>query len=121
MIEVMNLIGGKFVTTSEVFEDISPIDNTIIASVPRTKSADSAVIAAETAAVSWGNLSLIDRCKWLDRIADALEERIDEIAELESLDTGKPKKVALNVDARRSVNNFRFFANFGREMKDEIF
>jgi len=121
MIEVMNLIGGKFVTTSEVFDDISPIDNTVIASVPRTKSADSAVIAAETAAVSWGNLSLIDRCEWLDRIADALEERIDEIAELESLDTGKPKKVALNVDARRSVNNFRFFANFGREMKDEIF
>ncbi len=121
MIEVMNLIGGEFVTTSEVFDDISPIDNTIIASVPRTKSADSAVIAAETAALSWGNLSLIDRCKWLDRIADALEERIDEIAELESLDTGKPKKVALNVDARRSVNNFRFFANFGREMKDEIF
>ena len=121
MIEVMNLIGGKFVTTSEVFDDISPIDNTVIASVPRTKSADSAVIAAETAAVSWGNLSLIDRCEWLDRIADALEERIDEIAELESLDTGKPKKVALNVDARRSVNNFRFFANFGRDMKDEIF
>ena len=55
------------------------------------------------------------------KIADELENRFDEIAKLESRDTGKPISLAKKVDANRSVNNFRFFANLvdGIEMARE--
>ena len=121
MIQVKNLVGGQFFSTEEVFDDISPINNAVIASVPRTKSVRSAVSAAEIAFEGWSKLSIEERCGWLDKIADALEARIEEIAKLEAMDTGKPIDVALNVDAKRSVNNFRFFASFGRDLKNETF
>jgi len=121
MIQVENLIGGKFSTTEEMIDDISPLNGEVIASIPRTRSVDDAVAIASSAQPEWGALSITDRADWLDKIADALEERIEKIAELESLDTGKPYEVSRNVDAARSVYNFRFFAAFGREQKQEIF
>ena len=121
MIQVENLVGGKFITTTESFDDISPLDNSIIANIPRTKNVDNAVNAAIDAQNDWGSLSIEQRCTWLDKIADSLEENIEEVARLESLDTGKPHEVAMNVDANRSVNNFRFFAEFGRSLKSETF
>ena len=62
-----------------------------------------------------------DRAGWLDQIADALEARYDDIASLESRDTGKPISLARAVDAHRSVTNFRFFAGLLREYEQEIF
>ena len=121
MIQVENLIGGNFVVTAECFDDISPLDGSVIAQIPRTKDVEDAVIAASSAQPAWGALSLAQRCDWLDKIADSLENQIEELARLESLDTGKPHAVALDVDANRSVNNFRFFADFGRSMKEETF
>ena len=121
MIEVLNLVGGRFIKTEETFEDISPLDDRIIASIPRTKSVEDAVIAAEKALSIWSNLTIHERCTWLERIADELEKEIEEVARLESLDTGKPHEVALNVDANRSVYNFRFFAEFGKEIEEKRF
>ena len=121
MIEVLNLVGGEFVGEDESFDDISPLDNEVIASVPRTKNVDSAVSKAELAIDAWSNLSISERSDWLDRIADELESHIEEVARLESIDTGKPREVALNVDAKRSVYNFRFFADFGRNMSSQTF
>ena len=121
MIQVENYVGGKFITLDENFDDISPLDFSVIAQIPRTKNIDDAVSAARGALPAWSNLSIEDRCNWLDKIADALETEIKEVARLESLDTGKPMDVALNVDASRSVNNFRFFANFGRTLESQEF
>ncbi|MDP6870213.1 MAG: aldehyde dehydrogenase [Candidatus Poseidoniaceae archaeon] len=121
MIQVENLVNGQHIFLEESFDDISPLDSTIIAKVPRTKKIDEAVMAATEAQLQWGSLSIIERCYWLDNIANALEDKIEEIAELESLDTGKPYDIARNVDAERSINNFRFFAKFGREIRDDEF
>ena len=121
MIQVENLVGGKFVIPDETFDNISPIDNSIIACIPRTKDANSAVEAAKKALPLWRNLTISERCDWLEKIADVLESNIEEIARLESLDTGKPYDVALNVDASRSVKNFRFFADFGRNLAEETY
>ena len=109
------------VIPDETFDNISPIDNSIIACIPRTKDANSAVEAAKKALPSWRNLTISERCDWLEKIADVLESNIEEIARLESLDTGKPYDVALNVDASRSVKNFRFFADFGRNLAEETY
>ena len=121
MIQVENYVNGKFVQVSENFDDISPSDFSVIAKIPRTKNVQDAVDAAKAAFPNWSQLSIEERCDWLDILADALENQIHEIARLESLDTGKPIDVALNVDATRSVNNFRFFANFGRSLESQEF
>ena len=121
MIHVENLVDGKFVKTEEHFDDISPLDFSVIATIPRTKNVDDAVDAAKGAFGQWSALSLEQRCDWLDKIADELENQIEEVARLEALDTGKPMEVALNVDASRSVNNFRFFADFGRSLESQEF
>ena len=121
MIQVENYVGGKFVSEDENFDGISPLDFSVIAKIPRTKNVNDAVDAAKNAYPGWSKLTLDQRCDWLDNIADALENQIDEVARLESLDTGKPMDVALNVDASRSVNNFRFFAQFGRNLESQEF
>ena len=73
MIRIENLIGGDFVSSSEFFDDISPLDGTVIAKIPRTKDVEDAVTAAEHAQSQWSGLSLLQRCDWLDKIADSLE------------------------------------------------
>ena len=54
--------------------------------------------------------SYAERADLLDAIAKRIEERKDEFAQAESLDTGKPFHVAKNVDISRAIANFRFFA-----------
>jgi aminomuconate-semialdehyde/2-hydroxymuconate-6-semialdehyde dehydrogenase len=121
MIDVQNYIGGKHVSLNSTIDDVSPLDDSIIAKIPRTISVDDVVLCASSAQPSWGKLNITERADWLDKIADALEERIETIAELESMDTGKPYDVARNVDTARSVHNFRFFAGFGRNLPKEIY
>ena len=91
--------------------------------LPKSRSTNvevnQAVTAARNAGPAWAALSKEERADWLDRIADALEECHDEIAELESMDTGKPIRIARSVDANRSVANFRFYADLIRNLDDQ--
>lgn len=107
-----NLIGGKFTSTEQRLDDYNPATSEKIASIPKSGKLEvqNAVLAAEKAFPAWAVESPENRAKWLNKIADALETRSEEIASLESMDTGKPITLARNVDAARSVANFRFFA-----------
>ena len=131
MLALMNYIDGQFVpaVSGQTLEDINPATGQIIAKIPRSEHQDveRAAHAAKAAQPKWNALSLEQRAEWLDLIADALQAKHEAIAQAESLDTGKPISLARRVDASRSVENFRFFANFGRqqtpltfEMKDAI-
>ena len=123
MILVRNYINGIFVDSKETIEDINPATSEVIATIPRSNSNDvnEAVLAADKARDNWSSLSLDERRKWLEKIANALEARSREIANLESLDTGKPIKIARAVDASRSVANFRFFAEFSKDFHEQKF
>tara|TARA_B100001250_G_scaffold71402_1_gene57726 strand:- start:218 stop:1651 length:1434 start_codon:yes stop_codon:yes gene_type:complete len=123
MIYIQNYINGEFVGTDETIENINPANGEIIAHIPKSSSKDieSAVESADLARLSWSKLSLEDRADWLDKIANALEAKADEIASLESLDTGKPISLAKAVDASRSITNFRFFAQFSKDFSVENF
>ena len=123
MITVQNYVNGNFVSVQETIEDVNPATGEIIAKIPRSKPNDveDAVFAAEKARNSWSTLSLDERRGWLEKIANALESRSEDIAKLESLDTGKPIKLARAVDAARSVANFRFFADFSKDYTEEKF
>ncbi|ORZ40973.1 aldehyde dehydrogenase family 8 member A1 [Catenaria anguillulae PL171] len=53
----------------------------------------------------------IDRSRFLNAIADGIERRLDEFAQAESADQGKPVSLAKSVDIPRAIHNFRFFAS----------
>ena len=123
MKRLTNLIGGEWLPPQDgqYFDDHNPATGAKIAEIPSSTADDieAAVAAARAAQPAWGALLPGERADWLERIADALEARSAEIAELESRDTGKPVALARAVDAARSVLNFRFFAELGRELPDE--
>ena len=125
MDDLCNYIGGRFVTHSDDqwLDNTEPATGSHICRVPLSDSSDvdAAVAAARSAHPAWGALSHSERADWLDRIADALEARYEDVAALESRDTGKPISLARDVDAQRSVSNFRFFAGMLREHEEEVF
>jgi len=123
--DLCNYIGGEFLCQSgdEWMNVLEPASGHRFARVPLStaEDVDAAVASAREAHPAWSSLSMSDRAGWLDQIADALEARYDDIASLESRDTGKPISLARAVDAHRSVANFRFFAGLLREHEQEIF
>jgi len=125
LIDIPNHIGGKEVQgiDGNWIENYAPSTGKIISRIPKSSYQDveNAVKAAKDASEGWAKLSKDERADWLDRIADSLESRFDEIASLESLDTGKPIRISRAVDATRSVTNFRFYAQQIRELKIEKF
>lgn len=125
MKDVLNYINGEFINSAsnELIEDINPATGKIIATIPRSISDDiqSAVNACRKSKSAWSKLSINKRAEWLDKIANELELRCEEIAKLESLDTGKPISLARSVDATRSISNFRFFADLAKRMENTQF
>ena len=125
VVELSNYINGEWrpAICGHWIEDYSPANGSLIAQIPCSsiEDVDDAVLAATAASADWANQTIAERADWLEKIADALESRVEEVAQLESLDTGKPISLARSVDAARSVANFRFFAEQGREFESEIF
>ena len=122
---VRNYIGGSFVDgkSESWFDVLEPSTGRLFAKAVLSgkEDVDSAVIAAKGALPGWSSLEMKERARWLDIIADGLEGVFEEIAELESRDTGKPISLARSVDASRSVANFRFFAGLLLEQETEFF
>ena len=125
IIVVRNYIGGSFVDgkSESWFDVLEPSTGKLFAKAVLSgkEDVDSAVIAAKGALPGWSSLEMKERARWLDIIADGLEGVFEEIAELESRDTGKPISLARSVDASRSVANFRFFAGLLLEQETEFF
>jgi 5-carboxymethyl-2-hydroxymuconic-semialdehyde dehydrogenase len=98
--------------SGETFETRSPIDDRALAAVAAGNADDvaAAALAAERAFPAWRDFPGADRRDLLHAIADAIEARGDEIAVLESLDTGQPIRF-MSAAAKRGAENFRFFAD----------
>jgi aminomuconate-semialdehyde/2-hydroxymuconate-6-semialdehyde dehydrogenase len=78
-----------------------------------------AVDAARAAAPGWAALPASQRARWLERLAKALEDRVDEFAAAESRDGGKPLALARDVEIPRAVANLRFFAAAAMQFSSE--
>jgi aminomuconate-semialdehyde/2-hydroxymuconate-6-semialdehyde dehydrogenase len=124
-LKLQNYISGLFIEpdSREWMDDYSPATGEIIGQVPKSQKSDvdRAVKAAKDALPYWSSLTNIQRADWLDKIADNLESKYEDIAHLESKDTGKPISLAREVDAYRSVKNFRFFGEMIRHLEEESF
>jgi aminomuconate-semialdehyde/2-hydroxymuconate-6-semialdehyde dehydrogenase len=80
---------------------------------------DAAVAAAQRAFPAWAATPAAQRALLLNRIADRLEARLDEFAQAESRDSGKPVALARAVDIPRAVSNLRFFAAAATQFASE--
>uniref|UniRef100_H3G8I2 Aldehyde dehydrogenase domain-containing protein n=1 Tax=Phytophthora ramorum TaxID=164328 RepID=H3G8I2_PHYRM len=111
------LINGEFVPSSSgrTFETFNPATEEKIADVSEAVNADidAAVAAARDAFEGpWRTMSAEARGKLIYRLADLIEENIDEIAALEALDNGKPFHVAKENDVKLVLKTLRYYAGW---------
>lgn len=110
-----NFINGKFVDPigGEYFENTSPIDNSTIAMYARSKKEDVnlAIEAANFAKVNWANTSVVERATLLLKVADVIEQNLEEFALVETCDNGKPIRETLNADIPLAIDHWRYFAS----------
>ena len=115
-------IDGKWTSSDseDRIEVINPADGEVFASVPDGSEGDfvRAVEAAEKAFYEgpWRETPPAERSKAIWRMADLVEQRLDEIAALESRNTGKPFELQSKaVDISDSIDNLRFYATLARD------
>ena len=112
------LIGGKWVeaASGKTFPTYNPATGEILSQVAEGDGEDinRAVQAARTAFDSgpWPRLSASERGRLIWKIADLLEQNLEEFAQLESLDNGKPLTVARVADVPLAIDMFRYMAGW---------
>ncbi len=110
-----NYIGGQWIapTKGQYSEDISPSTGKPFTLVPRSTPEDIelALDAAHAAKTKWGEASLAERSKVLNKIADVIEANLETLAIAESWDNGKPVRETLAADLPLAVDHFRYFAS----------
>ena len=119
------LIDGQWrdSVSGKTFETINPATEEVITEVAEGDAADIdlAVKAARRAFDSgpWRKMDARDRGRLINRLADLVEENIDELAELETLDNGKPLAEARNGDLPMVVDTFRYYAGWADKIQGQ--
>src|SRR5882724_7611923 len=115
-----NFVGGEWVdaASGETMEVINPATGETIADVPKCSAddVDRAVAAAKKALPEWLDATPKDRSELLHKLADVLEANAEELAQLESLNVGKPL-MASRDEMPFSADNLRFFAGAARNLE----
>src|ERR1700722_2917366 len=118
-----HIIDGKIVPSisGATFEAKSPVDGAVLANVARgnAEDIDRAATAASQAFKAWRDMPAAMRRKLLHRVADAIEDRADDIAVLECIDTGQAHRFMAKA-AIRGAENFRFYADKCTDARDGL-
>jgi betaine-aldehyde dehydrogenase len=118
--KLRNFIGGEAVDAVEggTEEVVNPATGEAIAKAPLSTKADvdKAVAAAKRAFEngSWATIPPNERARALLRMADLIEERGEEIADLEAADAGKPRAAVMEDEIEVMADQLRFFAGAAR-------
>ncbi|KKX97302.1 MULTISPECIES: acetaldehyde dehydrogenase ExaC [Microbacterium] len=117
-------IGGEFVepVKGQYFENVSPVNGKPFTEVGRgtSEDIDRAVEVAWQAFAGWGKTSPAERSVILNRIADRIEQHLEEIAVAETWENGKPVRETLAADIPLAVDHFRYFAGVLRAQEGGI-
>jgi len=122
--DIKNYVAGRFAASDRQFDDINPVDGSLVGKVHEADRAtvDAAVAAARDALHGpWGVMSAAERAALLNRIADGIDARFDDFVAIEIADTGKPFNQARTLDIPRGAANLRFFANLVSSTNSEYF
>jgi phenylacetaldehyde dehydrogenase len=110
------LIAGRWIEAhaGERFASIDPATGETLAQIARGRAvdADRAVAAAAAAAPGWAAMRPADRGALLWRIADLMEQHLDDLAELETLDQGKSLRTSRFGEVPAAINQFRYYAGW---------
>lgn len=119
-----NFIGGKFVAPvgGEYFESISPIDGKAFTLAARSGKEDIelALDAAHAAFPSWSKTSVTTRSNLLLKIADIMEQNLEYLATVETIDNGKAIRETRAADLPLCIDHFRYFAGVIRSEEGTI-
>ncbi len=120
------LIGGERPDAADgrTFETVDPATGRVIAEVAHagTEDVDRAVRAAREAFEDgrWSGVAAAQRTRALLAFADSLDANADQLAQLESLDNGKPVKVAKRVDVHLAAEHLRYFAGWPTRIAGDV-
>ena len=119
--ELKNFINGNHVAakSGETLDIINPANGEVYATSPVSNESDvdSAYKAADKAFETWSQTTPSERQLALFRIADALEARAEEMADVESRNTGKPRSTLVEYEILASIDQIRFFAGAARNLE----
>jgi betaine-aldehyde dehydrogenase len=120
-IEISNFIDGKRVAAADgrTTDLIDPSTGEQYATAPLSAQADldAAFKSAERGFETWREATPSERQRALLRIADAIEERAEELVEIESKNTGKPKELTASEEVPPMCDQIRFFAGAARVLE----
>lgn len=120
---IQNYIGGEFKDpiSGAFFDNIEPATGKAYGEIPDSgkEDIDAAVEAAKAAFPAWSKTSLDERFSIMQRISSLIEENLEMLAKAESIDNGKPLKLASIVDIPRAARNFCFYATAAMHFASE--
>jgi betaine-aldehyde dehydrogenase len=113
-----NVINGELVdsVSGETYDIVDPTTGEVYAQAPMSgaEDVDRAYAAAATAFDEWSELTPKDRGNALLKIAQAIEDRVEEINAVECKDTGKPLGLTMSEEMPYASDHFKFFAGAAR-------
>lgn len=119
-----NFINGEFVPPvhGKYHDVISPIDGNAFTKAPLSSSVDleNALDAANEAFKTWSKTSVTERSIILNKIADRIEQNLEYLATVETVDNGKPIRETLAADLPLVIDHFRYFASVIRAEEGSI-
>ncbi|QIZ77407.1 aldehyde dehydrogenase family protein [Ferrimonas lipolytica] len=119
-----NYIGGEWKepVNGNYFDNPSPVDGSIICQIPRSDGDDInlALDAAHAAQAQWANSAVADRSNMLLKIADRIEQNLEQLAYVETWENGKAIRETLNADLPLCIDHFRYFAGVIRAQEGSI-
>ncbi len=119
------LIGGQWVDGSKKFDTVNPATGEVLTEIAEASrdDVDRAVQAARRAfddrGGAWRKMSASERGKLIWRLADLVEKNIEELAELETLDNGKPIFESRYVDMPMVIDVLRYYAGWATKIHGE--
>ena len=113
--KIQNFINGKFVNpiSNDWIDNYCPANGEVYGHIPNSSKEDveTAYKSAQKAFKHWSQTTFEERSRILIKISELLEANLDQFAEAESKDNGKPISLAKSIDIPRAASNFRFFGN----------
>ncbi|HLQ71126.1 MAG TPA: aldehyde dehydrogenase family protein [Bacillota bacterium] len=115
-------INGKWenAVSGKTFESLNPATGEVLATVSEAgkEDVDAAVTAARKAFEegAWSKMSAASRSRLIYKLADLMEENKDELAQLDTLDNGKPIRETTNADVPLAIEHFRYYAGWSTKI-----
>ena len=118
---ITNVINGKLVAAASgaTYDVFDPSTGQVYASAPLSgpEDVDRAFKAASTAFETWRDTTPYERQTMLHKLAPAIDERAEEIVDVESRDTGKPKALTMSEEMYQAIEVMTFFAGAARVLE----